>query len=50
MGLRSMGELQQFYVKKLLQLARKTGFKYLIWQDPLENAVQVRRKLVLSGF
>lgn len=35
-------QLEQYYVEKTLENVRKIGYKYMIWQDPVENGCEVK--------
>ncbi|CAN7989398.1 unnamed protein product, partial [Ixodes hexagonus] len=37
----SVSQVENFYVKKTLNNLKRLGGKYIIWQDPIENNVQV---------
>lgn len=34
-------QVEQHYVKRTLKNVKDTGYKYIIWQDPIDNDVQV---------
>jgi hypothetical protein len=34
-------ELEQYYVKKTIENVKKIGYKYMTWQDPIDNGVEV---------
>ncbi|XP_054715055.1 beta-hexosaminidase subunit beta-like [Uloborus diversus] len=36
----SINQVEQHYVKKTLKNVKDTGYKYIIWQDPIDNDVQ----------
>lgn len=38
-----VSQVEQYYVKKTLDNVKKLGAKYMIWQDPIDNGVKVRR-------
>lgn len=37
----SVAEIEQLYVQKTLENVKALGAKYMIWQDPLDNGVEV---------
>ncbi len=34
-------ELEQYYVKRTIENVKKIGYKYMTWQDPIDNGVEV---------
>lgn len=40
-GMRDINEIEQYYVRKTLQNVRDIGYKYMTWQDPVDNGVVV---------
>ena len=40
-SMRSTTELEQYYAQRTIANAKQIGYKYMIWQDPLDKGVQV---------
>ncbi|XP_064467782.1 beta-hexosaminidase subunit beta-like [Ornithodoros turicata] len=47
-GLSSLSEVEGYYVHRLLQDLRSFGSKYMIWQDPIDNGVEVPRDTIVG--
>ncbi|KFM63113.1 Beta-hexosaminidase subunit beta, partial [Stegodyphus mimosarum] len=41
-------QVEQHYVRKTLQNVKDTGYKYIIWQDPIDNDVQAEPDSVVE--
>ena len=37
----NMNQIEQFYAEKTVENVKNLGYKYLIWQDPVDNGVKV---------
>lgn len=40
-GMRNISEVEQYYVKRTLKNVKDIGYKYMTWQDPVDNGVKV---------
>lgn len=38
---KEVSQVEQHYVRTTLHNVRKLGAKYMIWQDPIDNGVEV---------
>ncbi|RWS08663.1 beta-hexosaminidase subunit alpha-like protein [Dinothrombium tinctorium] len=38
--MQNTSQLEQYYVGRMLQIMKNIGYKYMIWQDPIDNGVQ----------
>lgn len=45
-GYTDYNQVEQHYVKKTLENVKDTGYKYMIWQDPIDNEVEVSPNLM----
>lgn len=43
-GLKELHEVEEYYVRRTIENVKKIGYKYMMWQDPVDNGVTV------SGF
>lgn len=41
-NLGSLEDLEGYYAKRILQLVQGLPSKYIIWQDPIDNNIEVR--------
>ena len=37
-------QLEQYYVIRTVENVKDIGYKYMTWQDPIDNGVQVRKQ------
>ncbi|XP_074595838.1 beta-hexosaminidase subunit beta-like isoform X2 [Brevipalpus obovatus] len=47
-NLRTMTELEQYYARRTIATAKQIGYKYMIWQDPLDKGVQVSNDTIVQ--
>ena len=40
-GMKEYREIEEYYVRKTLANVKSLGYKYIIWQDPVDNGVTV---------
>ena len=40
-GLVNISQVEQYYVRRTLDNVKKLGYKYMVWQDPVDNGVKV---------
>ncbi len=40
-NLTKMNQVEQYYVKKTMSNVKKLGYKYMVYQDPVDNGVKV---------
>lgn len=40
-GLVNISQVEQYYVRRTLDNVKKIGYKYMVWQDPVDNGVKV---------
>lgn len=51
----NVSQVEQFYVEKTLKNVKDIGYKYMTWQDPVDNGVKVSLnnksflKIVIKG-
>ena len=48
--MRHVSQVEQHYVRRTLNNVRNLGAKYMIWQDPIDNGVEVLKNSVLWNF
>jgi hexosaminidase len=41
-------ELEQYYVKKTIENVKKIGYKYMTWQDPIDNGVEMSADTIVE--
>jgi len=41
LDLKNVSEVEQYYVRKTLQNVKDIGYKYMVWQDPVDNGVKL---------
>lgn len=49
-GMSNINEIEQYYVRKTLKNVRDIGYKYMTWQDPVDNGVVVSLFLCIFLF
>ncbi|RWS29755.1 beta-hexosaminidase subunit alpha-like protein [Leptotrombidium deliense] len=47
-GFTSTNELEQYYVRNLIERVKNIGYKYVMWQDPIDNGVQPARETIVQ--
>lgn len=40
-GLKDYNELEQYYIRRTIKNVADIGYKYMIWQDPIDKGLQV---------
>lgn len=40
-GMTTINQIEQFYVRNILRIVQKMDYKYIMYQDPIDNGVQV---------
>jgi len=43
-----MSELESHYVKRLIELVSGIGYKYIAWQDPVDNGVEMNANTIVQ--
>lgn len=41
-GMKNINEIEQYYVRKTVANVKDVGYKYITWQDPVDNDVVVK--------
>lgn len=41
MGFVNVSQVEQYYVRRTLENVKDLGYKYMTWQDPVDNGVKV---------
>lgn len=45
-NLTKVNDVEQYYVRRTLENLRDLNYKFMMWQDPVDNNVEVRRKIL----
>lgn len=47
-GMVEYSELEQYYVEKAIALVQELGYRYIVWQDPVDNGVTLASDSIVS--
>lgn len=47
-GMKQYNEVEEYYIKETLKNVRDIGYKYIIWQDPVDNGVTLASDSIVA--